>query len=148
MTTPKLGPQHFEALKDAECWIRWTAESDAQTTVSDLLAELPAILRASEERIKGLEREVQSWETKADFWRDRAKEFKQVADGQKLWLWQNGDHYLAFAHEYPCYEPTGDPMTLGEPIATALFRRSFDRSQAISKPHLYTSSPDHGEDLK
>lgn len=50
------------------------------------------------------------------------------ADGQKLWLWRNGDHFLAFAHEYPCYEPGGDPMTLGEPAGYALFRQSHDRA--------------------
>jgi hypothetical protein len=49
---------------------------------------------------------------------------------QKLWLWKNGDHYLAFEHEYPCYEPGGDPMVFGEPSATAIFKPSFDRSGA------------------
>jgi hypothetical protein len=46
-----------------------------------------------------------------------------VKDGQKLWLWRNGDHFLAFAHEFPTYGG-GDPMTLGEPVGVAIFRVS------------------------
>ena len=49
-------------------------------------------------------------------------------EGQTLWLWQNGDHFLAFEHLYPCYSPGGDPMTLGEPFGRAVFRKSFNRS--------------------
>lgn len=29
-----------------------------------------------------------------------------------LWLWKDGDHFLAFRHLYPCYSPGGDPMTV------------------------------------
>ncbi len=43
-----------------------------------------------------------------------------------LWLWKNGDHMLAYRHLYPCY-PGGDPMVLGEPVAKAYLRQSFDR---------------------
>ena len=53
-----------------------------------------------------------------------------VVEGTKLWLWKNGDHYLAYRHLYPCYEPGGDPMTLGEPVGYAEFRESHDRAAA------------------
>jgi hypothetical protein len=53
---------------------------------------------------------------------------RERANGQKLWLWRNGDHYLAFEHLYPCFTPGGDPMTLGEPVGYALFRKSYDRA--------------------
>lgn len=59
---------------------------------------------------------------------------KNVADGSKLWLWKNGDHFLAFAHEYPCYEPGGDPMTLGEPVGHAIFKASHDRATTPAEP--------------
>jgi hypothetical protein len=45
----------------------------------------------------------------------------------KLWLWKNGDHYLAYAHEYPCIEPGGDPLTLGNPIGYAIVKPSYGR---------------------
>jgi hypothetical protein len=48
-------------------------------------------------------------------------------EGKKLWLWKNGDHYLAFDNAYPCY-PGGDPMTLGEPAAIAFLHSSIDRT--------------------
>ena len=48
-----------------------------------------------------------------------------VLDKQMLWLWKNGDHYLAFDNLYPCFTQGGDPMTLGEPAAKAIFRTSF-----------------------
>ncbi len=48
---------------------------------------------------------------------------------QKLWLWKNGDHFLAYAHEYPCIEPDGDPATLGEPFGYAIFKVSYDRQR-------------------
>jgi hypothetical protein len=47
---------------------------------------------------------------------------------QRLWLWRNGDHFLAFEHLYPCFTPGGDPMTLGEPVGYAIVKRSFDRA--------------------
>ncbi len=53
---------------------------------------------------------------------------------QKLWLWRNGDHFLAFEHLYPCFTPGGDPMTLGEPVGYAVFKRSFDRTTFKSEP--------------
>jgi hypothetical protein len=46
-------------------------------------------------------------------------------DGTPLYLWKNGDHYLAFTHEYPCFED-GDPMTFGEPAARAIFKASHN----------------------
>lgn len=51
-------------------------------------------------------------------------------NGDTLWLWKNGDHYLAFKHLYPCFEPAGDPMTLGQPFGRAEFRASHDRVAA------------------
>jgi hypothetical protein len=48
---------------------------------------------------------------------------ERPAPGTKLWLWENGDHYLAYAHEYPTYGG-GDPMTLGEPFAWGIFKTS------------------------
>ena len=42
---------------------------------------------------------------------------------KKLWLWQNGDHFVAYDNLYPCY-PDGDPRTLGEPIGYALLKES------------------------
>lgn len=55
------------------------------------------------------------------------KAMKERFEDKQLWLWRNGDHYLAFEHLYPCYSPGGDPMTLGEPAAVAFFRGSYDR---------------------
>lgn len=51
----------------------------------------------------------------------------EVVEGEKLWLWKNGDHFLAFRHLYPCFEPDGDPMTLGEPVGYAIFKKSHNR---------------------
>ena len=50
-----------------------------------------------------------------------------LPDGSPLWLWKNGNHFLAFAHEFPCFAD-GDPMTLGEPFGKAVFRKSEGRS--------------------
>ena len=49
-------------------------------------------------------------------------------DGESLWIWKNGDHYLVFRHLYPCFEPGGDPMVLGNPVGRAVFKLSFDRA--------------------
>lgn len=57
-----------------------------------------------------------------------AAEMRSQFENKQLWLWRNGDHYLAFEHLYPCYSPGGDPMTLGEPAAVAFFRESYDRA--------------------
>jgi hypothetical protein len=54
-----------------------------------------------------------------------------LLDGTKLWLWKNGDHFLAFDNEYPCFSPGGDPMTLGEPVGTAILKSSFERSRKL-----------------
>lgn len=56
-----------------------------------------------------------------------------MIDGKELWLWQNGDHMLAFEHLYPCFAPGGDPMTLGKPFGKAVFRVSHDRSNGITQ---------------
>jgi hypothetical protein len=48
---------------------------------------------------------------------------ESVAAYVKLWLWKDGDHYLAFDSEYPTYDG-GDPKTLGEPVGYALLERS------------------------
>lgn len=53
---------------------------------------------------------------------------------EKLWLWKNGDHYLAYEHEYPCYEQGGDPLTVGEPIGYALLKPSFGRESMAPTP--------------
>ena len=43
----------------------------------------------------------------------------------KLWLWRNGDHYLAYDNPMPCYPPDGgDPLVLGEPAAIAILMPS------------------------
>lgn len=39
---------------------------------------------------------------------------------QIVWLWKNGDRYLAYDHLYPVYPDGGDPLTLGEPIGYAV----------------------------
>lgn len=49
---------------------------------------------------------------------------KVTKDGDVFWLWQNGDHFLAFDNLYPCEHPDGDPLTLGEPVGRAIFRES------------------------
>lgn len=55
-----------------------------------------------------------------------------LAEGTPLWLWREGDHFLAFAHEYPCFKPAGDPMTLGEPAGTAVFKASHARTEDVA----------------
>lgn len=70
-----------------------------------------------------------------------------VEQGEKVWLWKNGDHYLAYKHLYPCFEPGGDPMTLGEPVGYAVFRESHDRSVDKS-PELQGSPVDKVTNLQ
>lgn len=55
-----------------------------------------------------------------------------MIDGTKLYLWRNGDHYLAFDNTHPCY-PNGDPKTLGEPAATAIFKESRSRWNCLKE---------------
>lgn len=70
----------------------------------------------------------------------------QPTEGEKLWLWKNGDHFLAFRHLYPCFEPGGDPMTLGEPVGYAVFKGSHDRSEPrpsnppVAAPHFMSEA--------
>jgi hypothetical protein len=45
------------------------------------------------------------------------------SEPSKLWLWKNGDHFLAFDNPCPTYDG-GDPMTLGEPIGVAILTPS------------------------
>jgi hypothetical protein len=60
-------------------------------------------------------------------------ERKPLTSGDRLWLWQDGDRYLAFRHEFPCYSPGGDPMTLGNPAPVIVeFRESHDRASHIT----------------
>lgn len=54
----------------------------------------------------------------------------KVPEGARLWLWRHHDHFLAFTHQYPCFTPGGDPMTLGPPVGYAVFRVSHDRAAA------------------
>ena len=42
----------------------------------------------------------------------------------KLWLWRNGDHFLAFDNPMPCYPDGGDPLVLGEAAAIAILTPS------------------------
>jgi hypothetical protein len=49
----------------------------------------------------------------------------------KLWLWKNGDHYLAFDNAYPCH-PGGDPITLGEPSAIAFLHPSINGNTTLA----------------
>jgi hypothetical protein len=50
-----------------------------------------------------------------------------VVEDAQLWLWRNGDHYLAYEHEHPCYSDGGDPLTLGEPAGYAILKPSAPR---------------------
>lgn len=43
---------------------------------------------------------------------------------RRLWLWKNGDHYVAFDHLYPTRLDCGDPSVLGEPAAWATWQPS------------------------
>lgn len=42
---------------------------------------------------------------------------------RKLWLWRDGDHYIAFDCEFPTFE-NGDPQVLGEPAGSAILKPS------------------------
>jgi hypothetical protein len=135
MTTPKLGPKHFEALEFVRLH---NAQPDGIWQVID---EIPAILRASDERIKELEREAQSWETKVDFWRDRAKEFKPDAERYRF-LRTNTHNNVDII-----FYATNEDSMAG--IGIEYNDQSFDDAvdSIMKPPQLYTSSPDHGEDL-
>ena len=47
-----------------------------------------------------------------------------MSEPVKLWLWRNGDHYLAYDNPMPCYPDGGDPLVLGEPAAVAFLMPS------------------------
>ena len=49
----------------------------------------------------------------------------------KLWIWRNGDHFLAYAHEFPCL-PCGDPCTIGQPAGYAILKPSVDGSRSVT----------------
>lgn len=77
-----------------------------------------------------------------------AAAMKERFENKQLWLWRNGDHYLAFEHLYPCYSPGGDPMTLGEPAAVAFFRGSHDRElRDEALDNLNRAAENNGEEL-
>lgn len=46
-----------------------------------------------------------------------------MTEYKKLWLWKNGDHFLAFDSPCPTFDG-GDPMTLGEPVGVAVYQPS------------------------
>lgn len=50
---------------------------------------------------------------------------------RRLWLWRDGDRFLAYEHLYPVDE-NGEPLTLGEPVGYALLRPSFGAVRMIS----------------
>ena len=98
-----------------------------------------ALLTALQE----LTAERDAYQVAADKLAGEIKDMQQqepVADKQILWLWKNGDHYLAFDNLYPCFTQGGDPMTLGEPHFRAIFRKSHSRdaapqpSQPVAQP--------------
>lgn len=46
-----------------------------------------------------------------------------IVNGQRvMWLWRNGDHWLAYDNPYPTLPGSADPATLGEPefVVTAI----------------------------
>jgi hypothetical protein len=54
--------------------------------------------------------------------------------GTKLWLWKNGDHYLAYDNPMPCYPDGGDPLVLGKPAAIAFLMPSTPGWSEDEKP--------------
>ena len=44
--------------------------------------------------------------------------------GRKVWLWREGDQFVVYEHEHPCVPGGGDPLTLGEPVATGMLMPS------------------------
>lgn len=52
------------------------------------------------------------------------------AEGKRVWIWKNGDHFVVYHHEYPCMSPGGDPLTLGEPVGWGWLLPSHDRKRA------------------
>lgn len=67
---------------------------------------------------------------------------QEPVDGAALWLWRNGDHFLAFKDLYPCESPHGDPLTLGEPAARAIFLASHNRAHPPAAPEPAQAAPD------
>lgn len=50
-----------------------------------------------------------------------------LPDAQSLWLWQiNNGVFVAYDNPYPCKSIGGDPLIIGEPDATAIFKKSVD----------------------
>lgn len=50
-----------------------------------------------------------------------------LPDAQSLWMWQiNNGAFVAYDNPYPCKSIGGDPLVLGEPAATAIFKKSVD----------------------
>ena len=49
---------------------------------------------------------------------------EKAAGPVKLWLWREGNGFIAFDNPMPCYPDGGDPLVLGEPVATAILMPS------------------------
>ena len=54
----------------------------------------------------------------------------KVRAEKKLWLWKNyvdgRPEFWAFDNPFPCREPGGDPLVLGEPVGYALVKESVN----------------------
>lgn len=117
---------------------RWAVVYEHDLFFRSCADEIDA-LRAEVKRLRGLLREAADepdvcispgWKRIFNAFLARREESTPLAPESKLWLWRNGDHFLAFEYLYPCFTPGGDPMTLGEPVGYAVFKRSFDRDAA------------------
>lgn len=60
----------------------------------------------------------------------------QIPECHTLWLWKNGHYYLAYDNPYPCKTVGGDPLTLGEPSAYAVFKASVNGREEYECPKL------------
>lgn len=60
----------------------------------------------------------------------------QIPECHTLWLWKNGHYYLAYDNPYPCKTVGGDPLTLGEPSAYAVFKASVNGREEYVCPKL------------
>lgn len=102
----------------------WVLAKDARDDAARLIAETPQAASGSSQGARsdgqnGVEQGATPPAPAALDW--------SISDSEQLWMWQNGDHFLAFRHLYPCFSPGGDPMTLGEPFGRAIFKHSHNR---------------------